>query len=63
MSSVASKDDLAKENINATGSDRLLEGTSVMKTVEPPKPTFYAYVVLGLILFIYICNQWQRSGK
>ncbi len=35
----------------------------VEKKPEPPRPTKYAWIVLGLVLFIYICNQWHRSGK
>jgi MFS family permease len=29
-------------------------------TKEVPKPTFYAWVVLFLIILMSICNQWQR---
>jgi hypothetical protein len=32
--------------------------SSILKgqPVADPKPTKYAYIVLGLLLFIYICN-------
>ncbi|CDW78847.1 permeases of the major facilitator superfamily [Stylonychia lemnae] len=53
-----------KENINASSSDRLITLSEQKSVIQPvvPKPTKYAYFVLGILLLIYISNQWQRSG-
>eukprot|EP00347_Sterkiella_histriomuscorum_P013234 403365495 len=52
------------DNINQTTTDKQIwdKGSDIEQTPPlNPKPTFYAYVVLGLLLLIYISNQWQRS--